>query len=256
MYGRGLRALAEVGCDAALDGHDGDGALGNMYAWCGEHAARRPARSPGCCSAPGTARASSSARSVKGFVSPSLLSRAATAARLAGLRWRPFSRTSGERRRSRLAAESRWRPPGAGWEQQQLQALHPPTTQFFEEFELLGARFGIDVQHPFADRDLIDFADHASTRGEGVHRALKPLLRDALADLLPPIVAERDDKTAFTAVLDARVDFEACYRWVRDSGVRLPDIDYGRLFRDAAKPVNDRIFWTRLASAHVFLAGA
>ena len=57
-------------------------------------------------------------------------------------------------------------------------------------------------------------------------------------------------------MIDARVDFDACYRWIRDSGVRLPDIDYGRLFRDAPRPINNRILWTRLASAHVFLAGS
>ena len=33
MYPLGLRALAEGGCDVALDGHDGDGTLGNLYAW-------------------------------------------------------------------------------------------------------------------------------------------------------------------------------------------------------------------------------
>jgi hypothetical protein len=129
-------------------------------------------------------------------------------------------------------------------------------TQHFEEFELLGAQAGVDVQHPFAARDLIDLLIGLPHSVKASSVRTKPLLRDALADLLPPIVANRDNKTYFTPVLDARVDFEACYRWVRDSGVRLPDLDYGRLFRDAAKPVNDRIFWTRLASAHVFLAGA
>ena len=33
MYELGLRALAADGCDVALDGHDGDGALGPLYAW-------------------------------------------------------------------------------------------------------------------------------------------------------------------------------------------------------------------------------
>ncbi len=33
MYGPAVRALAAAGCDVALDGHDGDGTLGNMYAW-------------------------------------------------------------------------------------------------------------------------------------------------------------------------------------------------------------------------------
>jgi hypothetical protein len=50
------------------------------------------------------------------------------------------------------------------------------------------------------------------------------------------------------------VDYERYYRLIRDSGIRLADVDYGRLFRDAARPVNDRLLWARLASAHVFLA--
>jgi hypothetical protein len=128
-------------------------------------------------------------------------------------------------------------------------------TQHFEEFELLAARARVDIQHPFADRDLIDFLVALPHRVKASTVRSKPLLREALSDLLPPTVARRGDKTYFTAVVDARVDYEACYRWVRDSGVRLPGLDYGRLFRDAARPVNDRIFWTRLASAHIFLAG-
>ena len=127
--------------------------------------------------------------------------------------------------------------------------------QSFEEIELLGARSGIDVRHPFADRDVVDFGIALPHAVKASTVRIKPLLRDALADLLPQSIAEREDKTQFAAVIDARVDFDACYRSVRDSGIRLPDLDYGRLFRDAARPVNDRIFWTRLAKAHVFLAG-
>jgi hypothetical protein len=157
---------------------------------------------------------------------------------------------------ARLVEETRWRPAKRGWAQAQLRALLPPWTQHFEETELQAARSGVDIRHPFADRELIEFLialPHAvkapTTRGKG-------LLRDALADLLPPRVAQRTDKTHFIPVIDARVDFERCYLQVRDSGVRLPDIDYGRLFRDAAKPINDRILWTRLASAHLFAASA
>ena len=254
MYGRGLQALVERGCDVALDGHDGDGVLGNMYAWeANTLLDGRLDRLAGAVRQDGPGLILR--ETVKGLVSSSLLSRVRGQTVSPGYpaSLLPYFRG---KTASRLGAESRWRSPRAGWEQMQMQALQPPTTQFFEEFELLGARFGIDVQHPFADRDLIGFAIGLPHAVKASRVQLKPLLRDALADLFPPIVAEREDKTPFTAVLDARVDFDACYRWVRDSGVRLPDIDYGRLFRDAAKPVNDRIFWTRLASAHVFLAGA
>lgn len=253
MYGPGLRALADAGCVTALDGHDGDGTLGNNYAW--EANTLLDGRFDRLFA---EARGSGVRRvvreTIKGFAPPSLPSRLIGRSSSPGYlaSFLPYFRG---RTAQRLAAESRWRPPRAGWAQLQLQALQPPTTQFFEEFELLGARAGIDVQHPFADRALIDFELELPHAVKASSPRLKPLLRAALADLLPEALAERDDKTPFTAVLDARVDFEVCYRWIRDSGVRLPDVDYGRLFRDAARPVNDRIFWTRLASAHVFLAG-
>jgi asparagine synthase (glutamine-hydrolysing) len=252
MYPLGLRALAAEGCEVALDGHDGDGALGNLYAWAANTLLDgRPDRLIGAAREWG-ARAILR-ETVKDFIPPSALRR---------LRRRPSSPAPGDTvlyfrgaTGARLAERASWRPPRSGWEELQLQALLPPTTQAFEEMELLGARSGIDVQHPFADRELIDFLialPHA-VKLSTAHR--KPLLRDGLADLLPRSVAERPDKTAFTAVVDSRVDYDACYRWVRDSGVRLEDVDYGRLFRDATKPVNDRLLWTRLASAHVFLAG-
>jgi hypothetical protein len=156
----------------------------------------------------------------------------------------------------RLADASRWRGgPRRGWAQAQLEALLPPATQSFEELELIGARSGIDLQHPFADRELLDFVIRLPHSIKSSSTLLKPLLRDALDDLLPSIVARRHDKIDFSPVIDARVDFEACYRWVRDSRVRLPDLDYERLLEDAARPVNSRSFWSRLATAHVFLAG-
>jgi Asparagine synthase len=253
LYGLGLRALADVGCDAALDGHDGDGALGNPFArYSNAVLDGQLDRLAAAVRRAGPRFVLSEI--VKGFVSPSVLSRLLRRPVSPGYlgSFLPYFR--GETA-LRVAAESRWQPPRAGWERQQLKALHPPITQFFEEFELLGACHGIDVRHPFADRDLIDFLIRLPHAVKASTVRPKPLLRYGLADLLPSPVAERDGKTPFTALLDARIDFENCYRWVRDSGVRLPDIDYGRLFRDAARPVNDRIFWARLANAHVFLAG-
>lgn len=253
MYAQGFRALAASGCDSALDGHDGDGTLGNMYAWPSNalldgrfDRLARATREYGSYAVLGDM--------LKDFLPPPVWAR---------LRRRPVSRVGQETflpyfrgaTGARLAEDLRWRPPRKGWQHAQLRALLPPTTQYFEETELVAARCGIDVQHPFADRDLIEFLIPLPHAVKASSIRLKPLLREALADLLPQVVADREDKVQFAAVLDARVDFEAWYRWIRDSGVRIPDIDYGRLFRDAAKPINDRMLWTRLASAHVFLAG-
>jgi asparagine synthase (glutamine-hydrolysing) len=252
MYGIGFRALAEAGCDVALDGHDGDGTLGTLYAWSANTLLDgRPDRFVRAARTYGSGFVLR--KLAKDVLSPSLsrllrLPRASPDSRAALL-----SYFRGETA-ARLRLETRWRSPRSGWRQAQLRALLPPTTQFFEESELVAARSGVDVRHPFADRDLIEFVISLPHSVKASTARLKPLLREALADLLPESVAERDDKVSFAPVIDARVDFDQCYRWIRDSGVRLPDLDYGRLFRDAPRPVNDRVFWTRLASAHLFLA--
>ena len=253
MYARGFEALAAGGCDVVLDGHDGDGTLGNLYSWSGNTLL--------------DGRFDRFARAVVDYglrpmleetandlLPPSVVRRLRRRPESPG--WEtaflPYFRGATA---ARLAADTRWQPPRRGWAQMQLRALLPPVTQTFEEVELRAARSGIDIRHPFADRDLIEFLIALPHAVKAATARGKALLRDALADLLPLRVAQRPDKTHFIPVLDARVDYEECYLQVRDSGVRLPDIDYGRLFRDAAKPINDRIFWTRLATAHVFARG-
>ena len=253
IYVHGLGALAAAGCDLALDGQDGDGALGNPYAWCAN--TLLDARVDRLAHAAGEHGLVFVLRQLgRDFVPPSVWNRMG--------RWPPppdhrasFLPYFRGATRSRLAEESRWRPPRSGWEHAQLQALLPPATQLFEEIELYGARSGIDIQHPFADRELVSFLIALPHVMKASSHRLKPLLRGAFADLLPQVVVDRDDKTDFAALIDARVDFHECFRTVRDSGVRLPDLDYDRLFRDAARPVNDRLFWMRLARAHVFASG-
>ncbi len=254
MYERGLQALTAAGCDIALDGHDGDGTLGGLYAWSANtlldgrlDRLALAARQEGALFVLQDV--------VDDVLSPSLKARLRRR-RVSSSDRRSFLPYFRGNSAARLGLYVRWQGPRRGWERAQLRPLLPPTTQYFEEFETLGARAGIDVQHPFADRDLIDFVLTLPHAAKESRMRLKPLLRDALADVLPQVVADRDDKTEFSAVLDARVDFDAAYRTIRDSGVRLPDLDYGRLFRDAARPINNRVLWTRLVSAHVFLAGS
>ena len=248
-----LEHLVSLGCDTALDGHDGDGVLGNTNAKLGNAlldgellTLGQVARDHGVSLI--------GRETLKDFMPPSVWS---------WLRRQPKAFTHSDSlmpyfrgaTHKRLAAEFRWRPPRSDWEHAELNALLPPNTRGFEEIELLGARFGIDVQHPFADRDLIEFLVRLPHSVKTSLTRTKPLLRDALVDLLPRSVIERPDKTDFTAVIDARVDFHACFQAIRDSGVRFPEVDYGRLFRDASKPQRNRFFWTRLTSAHVFVAG-
>ena len=245
--------MAGAGCDVALDGHDGDGVLGLLYSWVANTLLDgRPDRL---------------ARAVRDVGSRSIARQLAVELVPPAV-WRLARRSPappdyrvalvpyfvGDTRRA-MMQESRWRPPRAGWRAAQLGALTAPRTQLFEEIELLGARAGIDVRHPFADRELVVFAAALPHAVKASSALAKPLLRDALADLLPETVATRVDKTYFEALVDVRVDYEACYWSVRDSGVRLPEIDYDRLFADAARPVNDRAFWIRLTRAHLFAAG-
>lgn len=254
MHQQAFRAFAELGCTTVLDGHDGDGTLGSLYAWSGNTLLDmrldrlvRAAREFG----PRTIARDT----IADLVPPRWLSTLRRADGAGGGRqsFAPYFRGATA---ERLARDLAWRPPKQGWRRSQLRALLPPTTQHFEEVELVAAQFGVDIRHPFADRRLIEFLVALPHSVKVSTTRLKPLLRRALGDLLPPIVANRDDKTGFVPVIDARVDFESCYLTIRDSPVRLPDVDYGRLFRDAVRPVADRMLWMRLASAHAFLTEA
>ena len=138
MYGQGLRALAEAGCDVALDGHDGDGTLGNVYAWSANTLLDgRLDRLAGAAREVGPRFILREL--VKDFVSPSVWSRLRRrpGRRLYRASFLPYFRGETARAWPRRAAGSGREPAGSS---AQLQALLPPTTQTFEEFELLGAR--------------------------------------------------------------------------------------------------------------------
>ena len=51
----------------------------------------------------------------------------------------------------------RWTWPSRRWRVRQLQPLLPRATISYEQKELEAARHGIDMRHPFADRELIEF---------------------------------------------------------------------------------------------------
>lgn len=252
-YDSALPEMSGLGCDVALDGHDGDGALGNPYAELANIVLDgRPWRLAGVARHhgwPQTLRGT-----VKELLPPTVHSRLLRLPeRSTGDHYLPYFRGPIQ---ERIIDLYRWRPPREGWRREQYRVFLPPATQIIEETETLGARYGIDVRHPFADRDLVEFLGALPHSIKLSPARPKPILRDAVGDRLPGIVADRVDKAEFSAVVDRRVDYEACFRWVRDSDVRLAELDYGRLFRDASKPQNSRLLWTRLASVHLFLAGA
>jgi hypothetical protein len=84
----------------------------------------------------------------------------------------------------------------------------------------------------------------------------KALLRDALAGHAPDEVVQRADKAEYLSVLERRVDRGRCLDWVKESGIRLPLVNYENLLRDGVEPWGAPLFLLLLlARAHVFAAG-
>jgi hypothetical protein len=120
----------------------------------------------------------------------------------------------------------------------------------YENLEMEAASFG-------TDRRLVDFMLSLPFDIKADPERPKPILRDALAAELPPRVRGRAGKTYFNAVLEARVDPGRCVERIRSSRVRLPGIDYPRLFADVERDPESvhRFLLVHLTRAHVFAAG-
>lgn len=143
--------------------------------------------------------------------------------------------------------------PSRRWGVRQLQPLLPRATISFEQKELEAARHGIDLRHPFADRELVEFLISLPSVLKSDPMRPKAVLVDSLSDLLPKAVQERP-KSDYMAAVRQRVDPAACIERIRASGVSLPGIDYGRLFEDARVDL-DRVrlyFLVNLTRVHAF----
>ena len=254
VFETAARHFTSEGVDRILDGHDGDGALGiytDIYGLVVAHL-QLPylvalARRYGWRNVLGPA--------VRETLPPRLreIGRAARAEpeqRLASL-LSPYFRGATRRR---MEASLRWRPLRRSWRHFQLLPLTPPITVVFEQMETEAARLGVDVVHPFADRELLNFLVSLPFRVKVDAERTKPLLRDGLADVLPEIVRTRSDKVWFNPVLERRVDPGRCLEWIRDSRVELPDVDYQALFGAAERDLNalPTFGWIQLARAHLF----
>ena len=230
-YGMEEPALADLagqGVTAALDGHDGDGVLGPDGALLGllvlSGKWRRLA---------GTAAHLGLRRVLRGVVADFLPPWFRRLAR------RPRSQTYmqlvsmyfGDALRSRIDATDidQWRWPPQRWRIRQLRPLVPGATISFEQKELEAARYGIDMRHPFADRELIEFLISLPPLIKADPVRPKALLLDGAEDLIPTALRERP-KSDYMAVVRRRVDPAWCIETIRSSGVRLPGLDYDRLF--------------------------
>src|SRR5207244_4141707 len=127
----------------------------------------------------------------------------------------------------------RWRRRDEWWEFFQLYPLRPRAILAFEQREVLGARAGVDMRHPFADRDLVEFLLSLPCAIKSDPISPKALLRDSLADVIPPIVRDRT-KSDSAPIAGRRVRFADCLERISTSNVRLPNVDYDRLSRDGA----------------------
>ncbi len=160
------------------------------------------------------------------------------------------------RDRIRAVDHERWRQPFGEWRWRQLRQVSPVTTARMEEHELRGARLGVELRHPFAERRLVEFLVSLPAAVKVDPMRSKAVLRGALAGHAPDELRERADKPGYLTVLERRVDRGRCLEWVEGSGVRLPSLDYEALLRDEGGPLGAPLFLLLLlARAHVFAAG-
>ena len=232
----GLAHLAERGVAVALDGNDGDGVLGYPGREWGELLTTGELWRLWELGATYGVR-----RLVRGVASdvlpPAVLDtlrrRPPRAPTYLGHIERYFDPALHERMRA--ADHERWRPPIREWRLRQLRQVSPVTTVRIEEHELRGARYGVDLRHPFADRNLVEFLVSLPASIKSDPMRAKALLRDALAGHAPDEVVQRSEKPGYLSVLERRVDRGRCLDWVKESGIRLPFVNYENLFRDGAR---------------------
>lgn len=253
----GLAHLATRGLAAALDGNDGDGVLGYRGREWGELI------TTGKIPRLWELTRMYGARSVAGGLARDLIPPAVhqTVRRIPPRAptylehiERYFAPPLSERIRS--VDRERWHQPVGEWRRRQLRQVSPVTTARMEEHELRGARYGIDLRHPFADRDLVEFLVSLPASIKSDPMRPKALLRAAIAGHAPDDVLERGEKPEYLSVLEHRVDRGRCLDWVKESGVRLPLVNYEALFDDGIEPWGAPLFLlVLLARAHVFAAG-
>ena len=253
-YGMDEPALAHIagaGIGVALDGHDGDGVLGppGRGIWGNlilDGQFRQTWKS---------FRLYGARRAVRGvagdFLPPALRPRRYNRPTYMHAVARYFCDPLSER----IMSDDiyRWRLPRGLWRARQIQPLLPRAVISFEQKEIEAASHGIDLRHPFADRALVEFLISLPCAIKSDPGRAKPVLVDAMASVLPEVIHERRKSDYMTAVR-ARVDPATCVELVRASKVRLPQIDYARLFNDGdSNPENIPLFLlVNLARVHEF----
>jgi asparagine synthase (glutamine-hydrolysing) len=246
------------GLTRVLDGHDGDGILGPAGSEWGQlilgghwgHVARLARRQ-----GPGPALLGAAVDLLPPY--PWLRRLAGKGPKVTGLQ--AVARYFQEPLRSRIieADIDQWRWPPRRWRVRQLQPVLPRATISFEQKELEAARHGIDMRHPFADRELVEFLISLPARTKTEPGRPKALLLDAFGDELPRMLHARP-KSDYMAAVRRRVDVARCLDEIRATRVRLPGVDYEQLFADArAEPSRMPLFLlVNLTRVHEFARSA
>jgi hypothetical protein len=254
MEDAALAHMAALGITVALDGHDGDGVLGPSGSNWGDLILKGEFGRVGAL-----ALRHGMGPLVRG-VAVDFLPPYAWLRSLMGRATRPTYMQSVAqyfqgplRDRIREADIDRWTWPSRRWRVRQVQPLLPRATISFEQKEIEAARHGIDLRHPFADRDLVEFLISLPSAVKSDPMRPKAVLIDSLSEMLPTPLQQRP-KSDYMAAVRQRVDPAACIERIRTSGIRLPGIDYGRLFDDAeVDPEGVRLFFlVNLTRVHAF----
>ena len=77
---------------------------------------------------------------------------------------------------------------------------HLASGTILDFIEQQGAWHGLDVRHPLMDLDIVEFSFAVEPRALIAGRCHKWLMRQAMADRLPPAVTDRIETTVFTAI--------------------------------------------------------
>jgi hypothetical protein len=248
IYERACAAFVANGCFSAMDGHDGDGVSGPPNGEWGALAVAGELRRMASA-----ARAMGFRRAARGL---------ATDFWPVSLRPWPSPKSylqktaayfSGALRQRILDSDiENWRPPGVQWARRQLVPLMPQSMISHEQLEQETARMGVDLRHPFADRQLVEFMISLPCAIKAEPGRPKALLRDAFADIMPREILERIKSETSMPLLQQRADTAIAV--IRDSKIELPGVDYDRLYRDAQTAPDSipRYFITNLARYHDF----